>query len=336
MPISIAEAARYGFHFPSARHWIDEPRIRQQANDAALITSPNTGVPVELTTFFNPKVVTVLTAPLRARAIFSEEKNGDATTTAVKIQMMEFTGTTVPYDDFSDGGTSGVNFNWPARDNYLFQTVRRYGDLEEEKSAVAKINLAGRTQMAAARIIDVDANRFYFLGVAGLRNYGILNDPGLNAPIAPAATGTGSSVLWSTKTTRQRYDDVLALFKQLVTQLGGNVTESDRLMLVMSPSLSVLLGTATDFNVSVLDMMKHYFSNLSMVTAPEYSTASGELMQMIAPEIQGEETASLGVSEKFRAFAPVRQTSSIVQKFRAGTYGAIIKRPAAIAGMLGM
>ena len=59
-------------------------------------------------------------------------------------------------------------------------------------------------------------------------------------------------------------------------------------------------------------------------------------MQFIAVEIDGQETGVIGFNEKFFAFAPVRKTSSIVQKFRAGTYGAIIKAPAGVAGMLGV
>lgn len=336
MKFTLAQAREYGFSMDTARGWLDWDRLPQLARDAALVTAPNTGIPAELSTYFNPKVVTVLTAPLKARAIFNEEKNGDATTTAAKFRMVEVTGSTQPYNDFSNGGNADTNYNWVPRDNYLFETTRRYGSLEEERAAIAKINLAGDTQMAAAKIIDIDANKFYLRGVAGLRNYGLLNDPGLNATISPAPTGTGSSPLWANKTTKQRYDDCLLLFQTLVTQLNGNVESTDELTLVMSPALNVLLGAATDFNVSVLDMLNKYFTRLKIVTVPEYSTPSGQLMQFIAPNIAEEYSGILGFSEKFRAFPLIPQASSFIQKFRAGTYGAIITRPAAIAGMLGM
>ena len=52
------------------------------ARDADLVTAPNAGVPSELTTFLNPKVVEVLRAPLRARAIFPGEKKGDEASTS--------------------------------------------------------------------------------------------------------------------------------------------------------------------------------------------------------------------------------------------------------------
>ena len=324
--------ALYGFGMEGATRVMSG----DMARDADLVTAPNAGVPSELTTFFNPKVVEVLRAPLRARAIFPEEKNGDAASTSAKFQMLEYVGHTEPYDDYADGGTADINANWVTRDPYLFQTIRRYGNLEEMRNAAAKLSLAAATQRSAAVIIDTDYNRFAFLGVAGLRNYGILNDPGLNATITPAATGTSSGTKWETKTTKLIFDDILSLFQQRVLQTAGKVSKDDKLIFAMSPETAVRLASATDFNVSVTKMMDGYFRNYTIVTAPEYATTGGELVQCIAVEIDGQETGVIGFNEKFFAFAPVRKTSSIVQKFRAGTYGAIIKAPAGVAGMLGV
>lgn len=72
------------------------------------------------------------------------------------------------------------------------------------------------------------------------------------------------------------------------------------------------------------------------MVAPEYDTTGGELMQMIAPKVMGKDTIMLCPSEKMYSFAPLKIHSRVEQKFRAGTFGAVIARPAAIAGMLGM
>lgn len=308
------------------------------AADAALVTAPNMGVPAELTTFFDPDVIKVLTAPRKARAITKgrEGIKGDATTTSAKFPIVEYVGHSEPYNDFVDGGVADVNANWVTRDNYLFSTTRRVGDLEQARNAEARLDLASQTQMAAAEILDVDANRFYFNGVAGLRNYGILNDPNLNATLTPAAVGTGSSPLWSNKTTNQIYNDILDLFAELRAKTGGIVEESDEMVLAMSPAMATYLNKATDFNVTVRKMLSETFSNLTIVTAPEYATSGGQLMQLFVVAIEGQDTVLLSPSEKMYAFAPVRGVSSFVQKFRAGTFGAIIRRPAAVAGMLGM
>lgn len=314
------------------------------ARDAAiitqgsLVTTPNMGVPAEMATFFDPTVITILTAPRRAREITKgrEVQKGDAATVTDKFPVVELTGHTEPYNDYVDGGTAGINANWVTRENYLFSTTRRYGRLEEQRNALAKINLAAMTQRAAANIIDIDANKFYFYGVAGLKNYGVLNDPDLNANLTPAPTGTGDSPLWANKTTEQIYKDILTLFAELVKQTAGHVRHTDELTLAMSPEMEVFLATPNTLGISVLKMLDDYFTNLRIVTAPEYNTAGGELMQLFADEIDGEETTYLAFSEKMYAFPPVVRTSSLVQKFRAGTYGAIIRRPAAVASMLGM
>ena len=313
-------------------------RPGRAAQDTALVTEPNNGVPGELPTFFDPEVIKILTAIRAARELTGgkEVLKGNAATTTAKFPVVEYAGHTEPYDDFADGGAVTINANWVARDNYLFQTTQVTGDLAQRRTATAKINLSAEMQQAAAEIIDVDANRFYFYGVAGLRNYGILNDPGLNATITPAAVGTGDSPLWANKTQQQIYNDVLALFQQLVTQMGGRVKATDPLILAMSPSINVMLGKINDLGQSVLKSLNDYFPSLTIVVAPEYDTTGGELMQMIAPRVMGKETIMLCPSEKMYSFAPLKIHSRVEQKFRAGTFGAVIARPAAIAGMLGM
>ena len=313
-------------------------RAGKTAQDAALVTAPNNGVPGELTTFFDPEVIKILTAIRAARELTGgkEVLKGNAATTTAKFPVVEYAGHTGPYDDFADGGAVTINANWVARDNYLFQTTQVTGDLAQRRTATAKINLSAEMQQAAAEIIDVDANRFYFYGVAGLRNYGILNDPGLNGTITPAAVGTGDSPLWANKTQQQIYNDVLALFQQLVTQMGGRVKATDPLILAMSPAINVMLGKINDLGQSVLKSLNDYFPTLTIVVAPEYDTTGGELMQMIAPRVMGKDTIMLCPSEKMYSFAPLKIHSRVEQKFRAGTFGAVIARPAAIAGMLGM
>lgn len=344
MPISLQELRERGFILEGARRFYDPNRNYGKAMDADPVTAPNTGVPAELTTYFNPKVVWILTRPHRARRIVSEVTMGSATTSSAKFPVAEIVGSSAPYSDFSNAGHADTNYNWPERDNYLFETIRQVGDHEAEVSAQGRINLSADTQKAAAFILDNDANRFAFRGVAGKRVYGLLNDPGLNPAIPPLPVDDGSGgtiIVWSGKSTRQIYDDIRALYKQLINQLGGNddVDASGvdtPVILAMSSDSYATLSAATDFNVSVLTMLKAFFKNLEVVTAPEYATDAGELVQMIIPELEGQTTAEIGVSEKFHGFPIVRGLSSFAQKFRAGTFGTVIYRPAAIGAMLGV
>ena len=335
---SFQQAAALGFVFPGAREWIDN-NVARLAQDAALVTTANTTVPVEFTAYIDPLVVEILTAPLNARQVFNEEKKGDWTTSYDKWRSDEIVGQSEPYSDFANGTTSGINSQWMAREQYRFQTSISYGDLEVDLSATAKINLATSKQRSAATILDIDSNKFYLCGVEGHEIYGILNDPNLPASIvAAAANGAGSSTKWSAKTTRQIYEDVLSLFQQLAKQSQGRITNRDALKLCVSPAMNVMLGRATDFNVSVLTMLQSYFTGaFEIVVLPELaSITAGETVFMIAPEVAGTPTGVLAFGEKIRAGRLIPAESSFRQKFVATTYGGIVLQPFAFASMTGM
>lgn len=332
----------YGFRLNApgavpARGWIENDNLRTLANDAALVTVPNSAVPAELTAYYDPRIIDIVTRPLKAREVFSEVQKGDWTTAYAKFRTNELTGSTQPYTDFGQSRTSNVNYNWITRQQYVFQTLIEYGDFEEAVSAVAKIQLAADKQRAAAHVIDVDSNLFYLLGVAGMDIYGILNAPNLSAAITPAPTGTGASPLWADKTTQQIYDDILALHEQLVSQCDGWVDQSSPLTLLISPASAVQLGKATNFNVSVLDMLNKYFSSLKIVTLPELADeTAGERIILIADSMSGNPTGELAFSDKIRAGRVIPEVSSFRQKWTSTTYGAIIYYPFAIATMLGI
>ena len=74
----------------------------------------------------------------------------------------------------------------------------------------------------------------------------------------------------------------------------------------------------------------------TIVTAPEYSTTSGELVQLVADEIEGQRTLEVAFTEKLRAHPIVVNLSSFKQKKSQGTWGAIIYRPFLVAQMLGV
>lgn len=307
------------------------------AQDAALpITAANTTVPAALLAYWDPKAVEILTKKRSARDMFPEVKKGSFAQSTVHIRTMEVMGGTAPYSDFGQSGTAGTNYTWPYRDIYRYQTLISVGDLETEIAAEGKIQLVADKQRAAATVIDIDANKFYLLGVAGLQIFGVLNDPSLAAALTPIVVDSNKTA-WADKTTVQRYNDILKLFGQLADNMGGHVDQNTPLVLAVSPSLNVLLGAATDFNVSVLDMLKKYFSSLKIVTVPELrATDSTETMALYPVETLGQATGDLLAPEKFRTYPVFRKESSIVQKVAAATAGGVIYRPLAFVRMTGM
>jgi hypothetical protein len=74
---------------------------------------------------------------------------------------------------------------------------------------------------------------------------------------------------------------------------------------------------------------------MTIKTAPEYATASGNLVQLFADELEGQRTVSVAFTEKLRAHPMIIKESSFRQKKSQGTWGAILFRPILIASLLG-
>jgi len=64
--------------------------------------------------------------------------------------------------------------------------------------------------------------------------------------------------------------------------------------------------------------------------------AGGNFMQLIAKELDGQETGYCGFNEKMRAHKLIPQMSSYKQKVSAGTWGCILRMTSTIASMLGI
>ena len=327
---------------PSIDFQVDAPRLRMAHDGFAcdaqptLVTTSNSGIPAFLSTFVDPKLIEVLVSPMKAAEIVgSEVKKGDWTTETVMFPMVESTGETSAYGDYSENGVAGVNSNFPQRQSFHYQVMTQWGERELEKAGLARIDWANRLNIASVLTLNKFQNKTYFYGVAGLQNYGLLNDPSLSAPVVPttkAAGGTG----WTNATATEVLKDVQKLYAQAQSQAGGNLELDTKITLAMSPLSEVALTKTTDFNVNVSDILKKNFPNLTVKTAPEYSTASGELVQLIVDEYEGQRTAEVAFTEKLRAHPIVVQSSSFKQKKSQGTLGCVVYRPAFIAQMLGL
>lgn len=336
---SLDDAKSKGFVFPGAVDWMDTSspaKMEQLAKDAALVTTPNALVPAEFTAYIDPVVVEILTAVRNARKLFGEVKKGDWTAPYAKFRVEEITGVTTPYTDYADGAVAGVNPTWPSREQYIFQTTIKYGDLESDIAAVAKMNLAASKQKAAARVIDIDANKFYLYGVSGKAIYGLLNDPNLNSAVTPITVG--GQTVWSAKGANDIYNDILKLWADIKTKSGGNVDEDTDIVLAVCPESSSEMGKINTLGISVFQMLANLFKDrLTIVELPElYDANSGSTVFMGAKKVLENPVAQLAFGEKYRAHPIVRKTSSFEQKISASTYGCVLYYPFAVGTMTGV
>lgn len=309
-----------------------------------LVTTSNSGIPAFLSTYIDPKVIEVLIAPNKATEIVGEEtKKGDWTLETAMFPISESTGQVSSYGDYSETGFAGSNINWVQRQSYTYQAITQWGERELDKMGLARIDWANRQRMGSVSTLNKFQNRTYFFGVDGLANYGLLNDPSLSTPIAPISEGAGL-VTWAQKATDAAngglyvYNDIQALYRQLVTQANGlvDLDMASPMTLAVSPLSQVYLTLTNQYKNDVRELLKASFPNMTIKTAPEYSTASGELVQLIADELQGQRTATTAFTEKLRAHPVKIELSSFKQKVSQGSWGTLIFRPFLIAQMLGV
>jgi hypothetical protein len=301
-----------------------------------LVTLSNSGIPAFLSTFIDPKLIEILVSPMKAAEIIgSEIKKGDWTTETAMFPVVESTGETSSYGDYSENGQAGANTNFPQRQSYHYQVITQWGERELEKAALARIDWANRVNIASVLTLNKYQNRSYFFGVAGLQNYGLLNDPNLPAFITPATKAAGGTS-WTNATALEVVADIQALYSQLQTQANALVELDSKMTLALSPIAEVAFTKTTEFNVNVADIIKKNFPNMTVKTAPEYALASGQFVQLFAEEVEGQRTVDAAFTEKLRAHPIKIELSSFKQKKSQGTWGSIIYRPIFIASMLGV
>ena len=308
----------------------------------ALVTSSNSGIPAFLSTYIDPAIIEILVAPMKAAEIVGEEtKKGDWITETAMFLTIESTGEVSSYGDYSENGQAGANYNFPQRQSYHYQVMTQWGEREMEKAGLARIDWANRLNIASVLALNKFQNKSYFFGVAGLQNYGLLNDPNLPASLTPAIKAAGGTA-WVTAqgvpnaTALEVLTDIQTMFAQQQIRNLGLVELDSAMTLAMSPVSEVAMTITNEFKVNVEDLLKKNFPNLKIKTAPEYATAAGNLVQLIVDSVEGQRTATTAFTEKLRAHPIVVKPSSFVQKKSQGTWGTVIFRPTFIESLIGV
>lgn len=310
------------------------------ALDAA-VTTANIGYPSAYYAYITPEIVPVLFAPTNATKIATETKYGDFTTEYMQFPVEEITGSVQPYSDFGNAVSTDVNYNFPVRENFRFQTVIKFGDLETEKATVAKIQLTARKQRAAAVNLATASNNFYLFGVQGKQIYGLLNDPNLNDAISP--NEVNSNTTWEVKTSADTgnsanivFADINKLVASLSTTAGGHFDANARMILGISNAMAPYLNMANTYGVTAKQLIKETYPNMEIVQIPQLSTVEGEELYLTMVEVDGVPVAETAYSEKYRLGRLIPELSSFRQKASGATYGGVIKQPAFIATMKGI
>lgn len=342
----------WGIDFPEAQAFC-RPEWKQNiemAMDAqpALVTVPNSGIPAYLTFFTDPDILRVLTAPNEAAEIFGEKQKGEWTSSTLIFPVVERTYETSSYGDYNNNGRAGINTNFPERQPYLYQTICEYGELEIERAGLAKIGFVAEQKEAAIDGLNKFQNLTYFRGVAGLQNYGALNDPSLYAALTPAPKAWGGTAWMNgtvvAATANEIFADIQSLVIQLINQSSGRINLKSKFTLALSPAREGALTATNSFNVNVADLLKKNFPGMEIKSAVQYGAltaqnpqgnALGEMMQIYCPDAGGQDSGYCSFNMKLRAGKVVPELSSWKQKMSQGSAGFILRQPFAMAQMVG-
>lgn len=301
-----------------------------------LATTASAGIPAWLTTIIDPEVIRTAIAPMRATEILGNEvKKGDWTNNSIIFPLLEGAGETSSYGDWNNNGSTSVNFNFIPRQSYHYQTITQWGEREAEQVGLAKINYKSELDMQSVWVLNKFQNKSYFFGVSGMVNYGLLNDPNLPATIVPVTKAAGGTT-WVNATPQELLADFQKGIGTLIVSTKGLLNSSSAITVAMSPISEMYLLNTNTFGINAMMMIQKAFPNLTIKSAPEYATSGGNLVQFIARDINGQDTGYTAFTEKLRSHPIVQGLSAWMQKKSQGTWGAIIKQPMAIVGMLGV
>ena len=352
---SLARIERsHGIYLPEAVGYIGEkltPEDRKElAKDFALacdaqpqlVTVSNAGIPAYLSMYIDPVIIDVLFSPMKIASILGgEQKKGDWTTLTATFPIGESVGEVSAYGDWNNNGESGYNVNFPQFQSFHYQTVTEWGERQLAMAGEAKIDWATGLNKSSILNLNKFQNKMYAFGIAGLQNYGLLNNPLLSAPLAPGVKATNSP-FWMNGTTvtatpTEIFNDISAVVGELILQSAGINDQETRMILALSPLRSLALNRTNEtFATNVEDMLKKNFPKLEVVTAVEYGLVTGgQFMQVIAPEVMGQDTGFPSFTEKLRAHTIVREMSAFKQKKSQGGWGVVMRQPFAIASMIG-
>lgn len=345
-----AKAKEFGFVSPKGFMAFDSVgdavKLNKDKTLRMLSDSNSIGYPVSAFSYLSPEIVPILLSARNATKLGREVKTGVWTDDYMQFPIEEYAGDVTPYNDYQNGVTTDVNYEFPVREQLRFQTTLTFGDLEAEKASSAKIGLINAKQRASAEIIAQESNRFYLYGVQGKKIYGLLNDPNLNSTISPvniAPVDQTGITAWTDKMSSQpstfaniAYNDINALWTELCSKNGGNIDANTPMILALSNKMLPYLNAPNSFGLTASRMIKDNFPNIEIIALPELSTSAGERVLLEVPELMGVSTVDCCYSDKYRLGRLVAKTSSYEQKAISTTWGAVVKRPSLIATMLGI
>lgn len=260
-------------------------------------------------------------------------------------QVLEPTGSAVPYTDLGNIPLASWNPSYDRRTIVRFEQGLMVGRLEEARTGrVPNINTAAEKRTSAALSLDILRNRIGFYGYIGGagRTFGMLNDPNLLAYATVATNGTTTQ--WTGKTFLQITADIREALGAIQTQSGNNIDpERTPLVLAIASSRSQYFTVTSDFGISVRGWMRETYPNIRVVSVPEFNGANGgaNVFYLYAEKVDdgssdGGRTFEQIVPTKLTSLGVEQRAKSYVEDYTNALGGIMLKRPWAVVRRSGI
>ena len=315
----------------------------------ALISPQLTGTistPVQFLQSWLPGFVVIATQAMKIDEIVGIMTAGDWADEEVIQGSLELTGKPSVYGDYTNIPLSSWNPNFERRTIVRFEEGLQVGKLEEARASRINVSSAQMKREASVVALNIRRNEVGFYGFnSGLGlTYGFLNDPALPAYVTVAATGTGSTTTWTTKSFLNITADLRTAFAQLRTQSGDRIDPTkDAITLTVPTNRIDYLTVTSDFGNSVMQWLNATYKNVRVVSAPELNLANGgaNVFYVHADKVMDNstddgKTFKQIVPAKFRLVGVEQNAKNYVEDYSNATAGVLLTRPYAVVRYTGI
>lgn len=340
----LADLSKIGIGF-------DPAAMRQLATfsmDAlqSTVTTGSIGTPLQFLQTWLPGFVNVITRLRNIDSLVGITTLGNFEDEEVVQGILEQTGKAQPYGDVNNVPFSSWNTNFERRTVVRFEEGLQVGRLEDMRASRMRVNSAESKRGAAALALEIQRNYvgFYGFNSGNGRTYGFLNDPNLPNYVNVAATGTGSTTTWSTKTFLNICADIRTAVSALRTRSGANIDPMKTATVLAIASASVdYLATVSDYGISVRQWIKETYPQMRIENAPELDSANGGANVFY---LYAETVADTGTDDQnvWVQAVPMRSmllgvhptAKGYVEDYANATAGVMLKRPYAVVRYSGV
>jgi len=328
-----------------------QSRMFNLAMDAGTIqqplTAPSLAAPIQFLQNWLPGIVTIFTAARKIDEIIGIDSIGTWEDVEIVQQILEMTGSPVPYSDAGNIPLTDWNQNFQTRTVVRNELGMHVGKLEQATSARVRVDSGDQKRTSCAIQLEIARNQIGFYGYNAGNNqtYGFLTDPNLSAYVTVATGAVSGSKLWSAKTFLEIQSDLLTAFATLRTQTQGVVDprKTPCTLTVPTNSIDYLMRTS-DFNISPMQWLKENYPNTRVVDAVQFDNAnSGANVFNIHADVidDGQSTDNRKtwmqiVPAKLQFLGVAIQAKGYEEDYVSVSAGALCKRPVAMVRFTGI